>query len=105
MTLSGSHYDHLQRASTETRPIAGETGSRQIQQVFQLDAVYNGRITDAVALDLGTQVRRDAVETERVLGGKRDITLFEPYAQLEAAGPALGRASCVSRRVRSGARM
>lgn len=85
VTLSGSHYDHRQRASTETRPIAGDTGSRQLQQVLQLDAVYNGRITDAVALDLGTQVRRDAVETERVLGGKRDITLFEPYAQLEAA--------------------
>ncbi|BAH39715.1 MAG TPA: TonB-dependent receptor [Gemmatimonas aurantiaca] len=85
LTLSGSNYDHLQRASTETRPIAGDTGSRQIQRVYQLDAIYNARLTNAVALDLGTQVRRDKVETERVLGGRRDITLYEPYAQVEAA--------------------
>lgn len=85
LTVSGSHYDHLQRASSETRPIAGDTGSRQIQSVYQLDAIYNGRLTDAVALDVGTQVRRDEVETERVLGGRRNITLYEPYAQMEAA--------------------
>lgn len=85
LTLSGSHYDHLQRASIETRPIAGDTGSRQIQQVAQIDAVYNGRLSEAMALDVGTQVRRDVAETDRMLGGTRDITLFEPYAQIEAA--------------------
>ena len=88
-TVSGSYFDHVQRASTETRPIAGDPGDRQIQRVEQLDLVYNGALGHGVALDAGTQIRRDAAETERVLGGLRSITLFEPYAQVEFA-PAPG---------------
>ncbi len=84
-TISGSWYDHLQRYSTESRPIVGDPGSRQTQRVLQLDALYNGHLSDALMVDAGTQVRQDAAETERVEGGLRTITTIEPYVQAEAA--------------------
>ena len=83
-TLYGSVYDHLSRASTEPMPIAGDTGQRQLQRVWQAELLYNARL-GTHALDLGTQVRRDETETARVPGGLRAITTVEPFAQLDLA--------------------
>lgn len=86
-TVSVSSFDHRSRASTQLQPIAGDTGQRQLQRVYQAELLYNGRFgaTGAQALDIGTQVRRDETQTERVTGGRRSITLLEPYAQVELA--------------------
>jgi outer membrane receptor for ferrienterochelin and colicins len=83
-TVYASVYDHLSRASTESKPIEGDTGQRQRQRVYQAELLYNGSF-GAHALDVGTQVRRDETETERVTGGLRTITMLEPFVQLDLA--------------------
>lgn len=83
-SLSASLHDHRSRASTATLPIAGDTGQRQQQRVYQAELLYNGRIA-AHAIDAGVQVRRDETETERVVGGRRELMLFEPFAQADVA--------------------
>lgn len=82
-TLSSSHFDHLSRASTASLPIAGDEGQRQVQQVHQAELLYNGRLGPRLAVDAGTQVRVDAIETERVPGGRRTLTSVEPFAQID----------------------
>jgi outer membrane receptor for ferrienterochelin and colicins len=83
-TVYASVYDHVSRASTEPKPIAGDTGQRQRQRVYQAEVLYTGRF-GAHAIDLGTQVRRDETETERVTGGFRSIVLVEPFVQADIA--------------------
>ncbi|MES2525336.1 MAG: TonB-dependent receptor [Gemmatimonadota bacterium] len=86
-TFSASSFDHLSRSSVLGKPIAGDTGQRQRQRVLQGELLYNGRVgpNGVHALDVGTIVRRDETETERVRGGLRSITSVEPFAQLEVA--------------------
>ncbi len=84
-TVSASVFDHRSRSSVQPRPIAGDTGQRQLQRVYQAELLYNGRLGRVGALDVGTQLRRDETETERVPGGLRAITAIEPFAQLEVA--------------------
>lgn len=91
-TFSASVFDHLSRSSTQPKPIAGDTGQRQLQRVYQAELLYNGRLGSgaAHALDVGLLMRRDETETVRVPGGLRSITALEPFAQLElAATPVL----------------
>lgn len=86
-TLFASLYDHRSRASTEPKPIAGDTGQRQRQRIYQGELLYGLRFgsAGAHALDLGTLLRRDETETERVTGGLRAINTVEPFAQAELA--------------------
>lgn len=84
-TISSSYFDHLSRASTASLPIAGDEGQRQVQQVHQAELLYNGRLGPRLAVDAGTQVRLDAIETERVPGGRRTITSVEPFVQVDYA--------------------
>lgn len=92
-TFSASVFDHLSRGSTEPRPIAGDTGQRQIQRTYQAELLYNGHFgaAGALALDVGAQLRRDETESVRVPGGLRSIISVEPFAQLE-----IGAGSAVS---------
>lgn len=83
--LSSSVYDHVLRASVAPLPIAGDTGQRQMQRVQQVELLYAGRVSHAVAIDAGTQVRVEAIETARVPGGRRSITSIEPYVQVSYA--------------------
>ena len=78
-----SSYDHVSRASVASLPVAGDTGQRQVQRVHQAELLYDARFGKSVALDLGTQLRVDEIETERVPGGLRSLTTLEPFAQLE----------------------
>lgn len=80
-----STYDHVSRASTQPLPIAGDTGQRQRQRVHQAELLYAGRFGRRLAVDAGTQVRIDEIETARVPGGLRSLTTVEPFAQLEYA--------------------
>lgn len=83
-SISASTHDHRSRASMATLPIAGDTGQRQLQRVLQAELLYNGSIVSQ-RVDAGVQVRRDETETERVTGGLRRLTLFEPFAQADVA--------------------
>ena len=84
-TVFASVFDHLSRGSTEPKPIAGDTGQRQIQRLYQAEALYSTRLgSDALhALDLGVQIKRDETESARVRGGLRSTTSAEPFVQLE----------------------
>ena len=83
--LHGSVFDHLSRASTQPLPIAGDTGQRQVQRVFQGEVSYSARLgdRDAHALDVGVQLRRDETRSVRIPGGARALNTIEPLAQLE----------------------
>jgi outer membrane receptor for ferrienterochelin and colicins len=84
-TLFGSNFDHVSRGSSQPKPIAGDTGDRQIQRIYQGELTYNAVLGTALAraLDVGIQVRRDETESARVPGGLRTLTSYEPFAQLE----------------------
>lgn len=85
--VSGSSYDHLSRGSTQPLPIAGDTGQRQLQRIFQGELMYGARFgrTAAHALDVGAQLRRDDTRSVRIPGGLRTLHTVEPLAQLELA--------------------
>jgi outer membrane receptor for ferrienterochelin and colicins len=83
-TLYASVFDHLSRASTETKPIAGDTGSRQLQRLFQGDLLYNAHAGIAT-IDAGVLLRRDEMLTDRVPDGLRSLNTLEPFAQLDLA--------------------
>ena len=94
-TLYASTFDHRSRGSVATRPIAGDTGQRDLQRVSQADVQYTGQFGAAGAhvVDAGAQLRRDETEAARVPGGLRAVTTVEPYVQAElAATPALSLA-------------
>lgn len=94
-TLYASTFDHRSRGSVATRPIAGDTGQRDLQRVYQADVQYTGQFGAAGAhvVDAGAQLRRDETEAARVPGGLRAVTTVEPYVQAElAATPALSLA-------------
>jgi outer membrane receptor for ferrienterochelin and colicins len=86
-TLFASDFDHVSRGSTEPKPIAGDTGQRQVQRIYQAELLYNGGLGTrlARALDIGVQLRHDETRSVRVQGGLRRLTSVEPFAQLELA--------------------
>lgn len=94
-TMYASVFDHRLRGGSEPRPIAGDTGQRQLQRIYQGELLYNGRFgaSGAHALDAGVQLRRDETESANVPGGLRSLVTLEPFAQAElAAGSALSLA-------------
>ena len=90
-TLYASVFDHLSRASSEPLPIAGDTGQRQVQRLFEAELLYNtllgaGRTH---ALDIGIELRREDIESGSVPGGLRALMTIEPFAQMELRAAAL----------------
>ncbi|MBX3131871.1 MAG: TonB-dependent receptor [Gemmatimonadaceae bacterium] len=81
--LAVSDWDHRAYTSAFTAPVAGDPGARQRQQIVLGELLYNGTFSRGVALDAGVQLRTDAIETERVPGGRRTHTSLEPFAQVE----------------------
>src|SRR5690606_7303454 len=69
--------------SAFTAPVAGDPGDRQRQQILLGELLYNGAFRGGVALDAGVQLRTDAIQTERVPGGRRSHTSLEPFVQVE----------------------
>jgi outer membrane receptor for ferrienterochelin and colicins len=82
--LYGSVFEHLSRGSLQPLPIAGDTGQRQVQRLFQGEVMYNGRLRQH-AVDIGLQLRRDDTRSVRIPGGLRTLSTIEPLAQLELA--------------------
>lgn len=81
--LAVSDWDHTAYTSAFTAPVAGDPGDRQRQQILLGELLYNGAFSRGVSLDAGVQLRTDAIQTERVPGGRRSHTSLEPFAQLE----------------------
>lgn len=90
-TLYASVFDHLSRASTEPMPIAGDTGQRQLQRIFEAELIYNTMVGRAQrhALDLGLELRREDTRSANVPGGLRALVAVEPFAQLELRAASL----------------
>ena len=81
--LAISDWDHTAYTSAFTAPVAGDPGARQRQQILLGELLYNGSFRPGVSLDAGVQVRTDVINTERVPGGRRSQTSYEPFAQVE----------------------
>ncbi len=81
--LAVSDWDHTAYTSAFTAPVAGDPGDRQRQQILLGELLYNGAFRRGIAIDAGVQWRTDAIQTERVPGGRRTHTSLEPFAQLE----------------------
>lgn len=91
-TVSGSGYEHTYYSSELSRPIAGDTGQRQVQRLVEADLLYNLAFARASSLDLGVEARHEDARSPRVPGGRRVMRQVEPFAQAELA---LGRVSVV----------
>ncbi|HRN52662.1 MAG TPA: TonB-dependent receptor, partial [Gemmatimonadaceae bacterium] len=81
--LAVSDWDHTAYTSAFTSPVAGDPGERQRQQILLGELLYNGAYRRGVSLDAGVQLRTDAIQTERVPGGRRSHNSLEPFAQVE----------------------
>lgn len=86
-TLTGSvatsAFGHLSRASSELRPIAGDTGQRVTQSTVDGELLYSVSPSTASTVDAGLRVQREAARSARVPGGMRQALAIEPFAQLE----------------------
>ena len=91
-TLAASTFDHLSRGSVADKPIAGDTGQRQIQQTAKAELLYNATFSPGRAglraLDLGVEIEREATESDRVQGRHRTLISAEPFTQVELGGAA-----------------
>jgi outer membrane receptor for ferrienterochelin and colicins len=89
-TAAASSFDHLSRGSIAAKPIAGDTGQRQVQRVVKAELLYNAGFAPTRiglrALDLGFEIEREDTESDRVQGHARALTTAEPFAQLEFGG-------------------
>ena len=86
-TVAASSFDHLARGSIAPKPIAGDSGERQLQRTMKADLLYNAAFaptgTGLRALDLGVEVEREDTESDLVQGRDRSLTSVEPFTQLE----------------------
>jgi len=78
----GSSYDHLSRASSETQPIRGDTGQRQVQRLFQAEVAYSGAAGRTI-VDAALLARHDDTRSARIPEGRRALVTLEPSLQLE----------------------
>ena len=82
-----SSFEHLSRGSDKPRPYAADAGDRQLQRVIEAEMIYSGPVRGAL-VDGGVEIRRDETVSDRVPGGKRHLTTWEPFAQAQIeAGP------------------
>ena len=77
-----SNFEHLSRGSDRPKPYAADPGDRQVQRVIEAELLYSGPIRGAL-VDGGLEVRRDETVSDRVQGGKRHLTTWEPFAQAQ----------------------
>ncbi|NIR80445.1 MAG: TonB-dependent receptor [Gemmatimonadetes bacterium] len=80
-TLYTSSFDHLSRRSSSTSPPAPETGSRQMQQLWEAEALY-GWDGEGVRVETGIEAQREAIEAATIRGKERVLTSIEPFVQL-----------------------
>lgn len=79
LTLSGSTFDHLSRASTRDVP-ASDSGASDLQRLFQAELNWSGTRGSNV-VDAGVSLRREWIDAERLSENTTAITGVEPFAQ------------------------
>ncbi|MEX2281686.1 MAG: TonB-dependent receptor [Gemmatimonadota bacterium] len=79
LTVHGSHFTHLARASTAAQPASAE-GDDDEQRLIELSALYNGELSGTL-VDAGIDLRQEGITADRVTGGGRSLALAEPFAQ------------------------
>ena len=85
-TLYYSGFNHLSRAATLSEPVS-DSGDVTHERLLKAELAYSAAL-GANVLDAGTEVKREGLETDRILGGSRTLYTVEPYAQLTInAGP------------------
>jgi outer membrane receptor for ferrienterochelin and colicins len=78
-----STFDHLARASTGDRPLAG-TGERDRQSLAELE-VTGSTIVGPVLLDAGIEARRERIRSDRIPDAERALDAVEGFTQLTVA--------------------
>jgi len=79
-TLSFSRFYHLSRTGLTPIPVAG-TGHEDTQDLLKASVVYGGPLLGGV-VDAGIELRRDAIEADRVADRSRVLHTAEPFVQL-----------------------
>ena len=85
VTVHGSQFTHLARASTGAQPVTAG-GDDDEQRLLELSALYGGQL-GGVLLDAGVDLRRERIQADRVPGGRRTLDLAEPFAQFTVERP------------------
>jgi outer membrane receptor for ferrienterochelin and colicins len=85
-TLYATGFDHLPRSATLEDPVAG-TGATERQRLLQATLLYGTTLRGA-AVDVGAEVRREELRSERVRDGVMELDGLGVFAQATAAlGP------------------
>ncbi|MGQ0647277.1 MAG: TonB-dependent receptor [Gemmatimonadaceae bacterium] len=82
-SLHATAFDHLSRASTLESPVSG-TGENDRQSLWQGEALWNA-VFRSMAIDAGTQARREHIVADRVANRRRDVASLEPFVQATVA--------------------
>lgn len=77
-----SDFENLSRGSDQQKPYAADPGDRQVQRIIEGELLYSGTF-GASLVDGGLEIRRDETVSDRVIGGARHTTTWEPFAQVE----------------------
>ena len=78
--VSWSRYDHLARASTGASP-ASDSGAVDMQELLQAEVTWSFPVFALGVADVGAVARHEAIEADRVPGGRRSLSGVESYAQ------------------------
>lgn len=77
-----SRFENLSRGSDRPRPYADDAGDRQVQQILEAELMYSGPLRGAL-VDGGVEIRRDETVSDRIVGRRRHLTTWEPFAQAQ----------------------
>ena len=72
-------FDHLSRRATSEEPVAG-TGEEETQRLAEGEIVYGIDLGEH-AVDAGVEARREAIRSDRVVGGERTHETAEAFLQ------------------------
>ena len=85
-TLYLTAFDHLSRRATSEEPVPG-TGEKETQRLAEGELLY-GLTAGSHSLDFGVEARREAIRSDRVVGGERTHETAEAFLQTSLAwGP------------------
>jgi outer membrane receptor for ferrienterochelin and colicins len=72
-------FDHLSRRSAAEEPVEG-TGEQETQRLAEAELLY-GLGLGRHSIDVGVEARREAIESDRVVGGDRTYRMIESFVQ------------------------
>jgi outer membrane receptor for ferrienterochelin and colicins len=78
-TVYVTAFDHLSRRSPAEEPVEG-TGEEETQRLAEAELLY-GLASGKHSLDVGVEARREAIESDRVIGGDRTYRTVESFVQ------------------------